>query len=155
MKTSKSLPAIETTSDSINLLTRTQLNIARVPQILNKARALYNGGRYQEALEHCELAYEADAFRNDNLLLLGAIHFQLRNFSESIFYNQQCIRVDPNFAEAYSNLGNSLKELGDMKAATQFYLKVFPITLTQVLQQPILKSVILLFKGHKAQATVL
>lgn len=34
-------------------------------------------------------AYEMDAFRTDNLLLLGAIHFQLRNFSESIFYNQQ------------------------------------------------------------------
>lgn len=27
--------------------------------------------------------------RVDNLLLLGAINFQLRNFSESIFYNQQ------------------------------------------------------------------
>jgi protein O-GlcNAc transferase len=31
--------------------------------------------------------------------------------------------VDPNFAEGYSNLGNALKELGDLKAAVQFYLK--------------------------------
>jgi protein O-GlcNAc transferase len=49
----------------------------------------------------------------------------LRNFSESIFYNQQCIRVDPSFAESYSNLGNALKELGDIAAAAQFYLKVW------------------------------
>ena len=68
--------------------------------------------------------YEADAFRTDNLLLIGAVHFQLRNFSEAIFYCQQCVRVDPNFAEGYSNLGNALKELGDVKAAIQFYLKV-------------------------------
>lgn len=37
---------------------------------------------------------------------------------------QQCIRIDPNFAEAYSNLGNALKELGDVVGAIQFYLKV-------------------------------
>jgi protein O-GlcNAc transferase len=71
----------------------------------------------------CEKIYDVDAFRLDNLLLLGAVHFQLRNYSESVFYNQQSIRVDPNFAEAYSNLGNALKELGDLKGATQFYLK--------------------------------
>jgi protein O-GlcNAc transferase len=91
---------------------------------LNKAQLLYNTGAYSEALICCDKIYEADAHRTDNLLLLGAIHFQLRNFSESIFYNQQCIRVDPNFAESYSNLGNGLKELGDLKGATQFYLKV-------------------------------
>jgi len=55
------------------------------------------------------------------------VHFQLRNLSESIFYNQQCIRVDPNFAEAYSNLGNALKELGDIDGAVQFYLKAIKI----------------------------
>ena len=38
--------------------------------------------------------------------------------------SQQCIRIDPNFAEAYSNLGNALKELGDVAGAVQFYLKV-------------------------------
>jgi hypothetical protein len=113
------------------------------------------------------------------------VHFQLRNYSECIFYNQQAIRIDPNFAgalalirscsqavhvlrlrhtamcvcarlvspslpgvvapdsclagsfrarsllsartdvpEAYGNLGNALKELGDLDGAIQFYLKV-------------------------------
>jgi tetratricopeptide (TPR) repeat protein len=62
---------------------------------IERARALYNSGRYQEALSASDSLYEVDAFRTDNLLLLGCIHFQLRNYSESIFYNQQCIRVDP------------------------------------------------------------
>ena len=35
----------------------------------------------------------------------------------------QAIRVDPEFAEAYSNLGNALKELGDLDAAVQAYDK--------------------------------
>lgn len=99
------------------------LSSGQVLTALSKAQELYNNGSYTEALSQCELVYQADAYRTDNLLLLGALHFQLRNFSESIFYNQQCIRVDPNFAEAYSNLGNALKELGDLKGATQFYLK--------------------------------
>ena len=114
--------------DSLGTLTKASAAEAKVTQIISRAHGLYNTGRYKEALEACEQAYETDAFRTDNLLLLGAIHFQLRNYSESIFYNQQCIRVDPNFAEGYSNLGNALKELGDLKAAIQFYLKVVYIS---------------------------
>ena len=100
------------------------LSAMQVNDLLHKAQLLYNSGAYTEALSCCEKVYESDAHRTENLLLLGAIHFQIRNFSESIFYNQQCIRVDANFAEAYSNLGNALKELGDLKGATKFYLKV-------------------------------
>ncbi len=91
---------------------------------MQKAQGLYNQGAYSDCLIICEKIYDVDAYRLDNLLLLGAVHFQLRNYSESVFYNQQSIRVDPHFAEAYSNLGNALKELGDLKGATQFYLKV-------------------------------
>jgi Tetratricopeptide repeat len=98
----------------------------RITSMLTEAHRAYNSGLYLEALGYCESLYEIDAFRTDNLLLLGAIHFQLRHFSESIFYNQQCLNVDPGFAESYSNLGNSLRELGDLKAAAQFYQKVQP-----------------------------
>lgn len=95
--------------------------------LLERAHYMYNCGQYKDALLNCEDAYEVDAFRTDNLLLLGAIHFQLRNFSECIFYNQQCIRVDPSHSEAFSNLGNALKELGDIHAAIQFYMKAIKL----------------------------
>jgi protein O-GlcNAc transferase len=42
---------------------------------------------------------------------------------QCIFYNQQAIRIEPTFAEAFGNLGNALKELGDIHAAVQSYLK--------------------------------
>ena len=111
-------------SDASATISKLHNNENRLHQMLNQAHSFYNSGQYHAALEICERAYEIDAYRTDNLLLLGAIHFQLRNFSECVFYNQQCIRVDPSFAEAYSNLGNALKELGDTQAAIQFYLKV-------------------------------
>ena len=113
-------------------------------ELFVKAQAAYNAGAYTESLAISEKIYDSaggqtgegaaglianigGTHRTDNLLLMGAAHFQLRNFSESVFYNQQCIRVDPTFAEAYSNLGNALKELGDLKGATQFYLKAIKL----------------------------
>lgn len=44
--------------------------------------------RYKDAQALCEAVYRQGAYRTDNLLLLGAVHFQLRNFSECIVFNQ-------------------------------------------------------------------
>jgi len=103
------------------------MSLAQVAALQQKSYACYTAGAYKEALVCAEKVYDADTHRTDNLLLLGAIHFQLRNFSESIFYNQQCVRVDPTFSEAYSNLGNALKELGDLTGAIQFYMKAIKL----------------------------
>jgi len=96
-------------------------------EMIQLAHMHYSSGRYKEALDVCEGMYITDAYRTENLLLLGATHFQLRNFSECVFYNQQCVRVDPNFAEAFSNLGNALKELGDVQGAIKFYQKAIKL----------------------------
>ncbi|CAM9171507.1 unnamed protein product, partial [Ectocarpus fasciculatus] len=100
---------------------------SRADTLLPKAHALYSKGEYEDAIKVCDTIYDIDAFRTDNLLLLSSVQFQLRNFSEAVFFAQQCIRVDPNFAEAYSNLGNALKELGDLRAAVQFYNKAIKL----------------------------
>ncbi|CAI5724803.1 unnamed protein product [Peronospora effusa] len=99
----------------------------RFTYLFNLAHEQYMAGYYQEALRLCQQLYESDAYRTDNLLLLGALHFQLGNLSESIFYNQQCIRVAPDFVEAYGNLGNALKELGDLSGAVQFYIRAIKL----------------------------
>lgn len=118
--TSKSMTSLDGMKGSSLLIPQNQIN-----SLVTKAQSLYSNGSYSDCLTVCERIYDLDTYRTDNLLLIGAVHFQLRNYSESVFYNQQCIRVDPHFAEAYNNLGNALKELGDLKGATQFYLKVF------------------------------
>jgi len=147
---SKSMTSLEvdsikgsSTARSVTGLSGLQLN-----ELMHKSQLLYNAGSYSDALSCSEKVYESDAYRTENLLLLGAIHFQLRNFSESIFYNQQCIRVDANFAEAYSNLGNALKELGDLKGATKFYLKVLEPFTSDVLSPTSYRYISLFLSNH-------
>lgn len=94
---------------------------------LHRAHLLYSTGNYAGAIEVCEGIYEQEAYRVENLILLGVNHFQLKHHSESIFYLQQAIRVDANCAEAYSNMGNSFKELGDYPSAIQFYLQAIKL----------------------------
>lgn len=65
--------------------------------------------------------YEADPQAPAVLLLLSSIFFQRRMMSESAFYSREAIRVNPNLAEAYSNLGNVHKEQGDVKQALEYY----------------------------------
>jgi len=95
--------------------------------MLAQATQLYEEDKFSEALDVAEKIYNLDATWLDNLLILASAHTQLRNHSESIFYNQQAIRVDPTFAEGYSNLGNTLKELGDINGAVHAYLKAIKL----------------------------
>ena len=41
------------------------------------AHQSYRSGKYSQALEHGNAVYEKNPRRTDNLLLLGAIHFQV------------------------------------------------------------------------------
>lgn len=91
------------------------------------ARHLFETGKLHDCVKDCEETYMHDARNKENLLLLGAAHYSLGNYSEGIFYNQQAIKVDSNFAEAFSNLGNCLRELGDIQAAVEFYLKAIKL----------------------------
>lgn len=129
---------------------------AQLAAMLEVAQQKYDEGLVLDAKKLCEAIYQVrapprtprtppdrgrcrwaqvDATWTDNLILLSAIHFALREHSESMFYCQQAIRVraasggsgsgeagpfltprpppaaeqvDPGAAEAYSNLGAPL-----------------------------------------------
>ena len=87
----------------------------------------YHAGNYRSSREICEGLYLKDASNVDSLILLGAVHFQLKNLSESMFYSQQCIRINPTSCEAHSIMGNCLKELGDIESAVGFFVKAVRI----------------------------
>ncbi|KAJ8598371.1 hypothetical protein CTAYLR_002971 [Chrysophaeum taylorii] len=105
-------------------MSREDVALARLGR---EGQRLYGEGKYKEALLVVEEIYNIDAARPENVLLLGAVHFELQNFAESIFYNQQCIRLEPKMAEAYNNLGNALGEVGDAEGAIQFLLKAIKL----------------------------
>ena len=94
---------------------------ARKP--LLEAQQLYGQCLYIESLKVCESIYVTRPSSTDNLVLMSAIQFQLRNLIESMFYSQQCLRVDQTYAEAFVTIGNCLKEMGKMESALSFFHK--------------------------------
>ncbi|OEL18475.1 putative UDP-N-acetylglucosamine--peptide N-acetylglucosaminyltransferase SEC [Dichanthelium oligosanthes] len=87
----------------------------------------YRSGKYREALEHGNVVYEKNPRRTDNLLLLGAIHYQIRNYDMCIAKNEEALAIDPHFAECYGNMANAWKEKGDIDLAIRYYLTAIQV----------------------------
>ncbi|XP_043720341.1 probable UDP-N-acetylglucosamine--peptide N-acetylglucosaminyltransferase SEC [Telopea speciosissima] len=89
---------------------------------LNLAHQKYKTGNYKQALDHSNAVYERNPRRTDNLLLLGAIHYQLHDFDMCIAKNEEALRIDPHFAECFGNMANAWKEKGNIDLAIRYYL---------------------------------
>jgi len=96
---------------------------SKIQKLLADALTNYENGSYVESLHQAEAMYSASPRNIDVLIMLSANHFQLCNLNESMFYAQQCIRVDVTCSEAYVALGNCIKEMGDLSSAFSFYQK--------------------------------
>ena len=55
------------------------------------------------------------------LLLIGAIYYQLGNFEQCIAFNDRCIILEPQMAEAHANLANALQQLGNFDMSIIYY----------------------------------
>ncbi|GFY81729.1 tetratricopeptide repeat (TPR)-like superfamily protein [Actinidia rufa] len=90
--------------------------------LLALAHQNYKAGNYKHALEHSNAVYERNPLRTDNLLLLGAIYYQLHDFDMCVAKNEEALRIDPHFAECYGNMANAWKEKGNTDLAIRCYL---------------------------------
>ncbi|KAL1523648.1 hypothetical protein AB1Y20_018583 [Prymnesium parvum] len=90
---------------------------------LEHARALYMQEKFDEAQAVCEELLRRSSVRTDVLLLLGACCYQRHDTHNCIHYNRQAIALDANFPEAYSNMANAYKELGELETAIELYRK--------------------------------
>ncbi|XP_042463676.1 probable UDP-N-acetylglucosamine--peptide N-acetylglucosaminyltransferase SEC [Zingiber officinale] len=88
---------------------------------LNLSHENYKAGNYNKALEYSNDVYIKNPKRTDNLLLLGAIYYQLQDFDACIAKNQEALAIDPHFPECYGNMANAWKEKGDINLAIQLY----------------------------------
>ncbi|GMN25847.1 hypothetical protein TIFTF001_001078 [Ficus carica] len=86
------------------------------------AHHMYRAGNYKEALEHSTTVYGRNPNRTENLLLLGAIYYQMHDFDMCIAKNEEAVRLHPHFAECYGNMANALKEKGNIDLAIRYYL---------------------------------
>ncbi|KAH8071879.1 protein N-acetylglucosaminyltransferase [Aureococcus anophagefferens] len=96
------------------------------------AREKYNRRDFAGALACCQAAGCADDDAIDSLLLLGAVHFQLGRWEDCARHTLRCIKrapgvaevaldIEPNFPDACNNLGNALREHGDLEEAIACY----------------------------------
>ncbi|GMJ11255.1 secret agent, partial [Hibiscus trionum] len=86
------------------------------------AHQMYKSGNYKQALDHSSAVYNQNPLRTDNLLLLGAIYYQLHNYDMCIAKNEEALRIEPRFAECYGNMANAWKEKGDIDVAIRYYM---------------------------------
>ncbi|XP_039048945.1 probable UDP-N-acetylglucosamine--peptide N-acetylglucosaminyltransferase SEC isoform X2 [Hibiscus syriacus] len=86
------------------------------------AHQLYKSGNYKQALGHSNAVYDQNPLRTDNLLLLGAIYYQLHDYDMCIAKNEEALRIEPRFAECYGNMANAWKEKGDTDVAIRYYM---------------------------------
>ncbi|XVE90063.1 hypothetical protein DITRI_Ditri20bG0046800 [Diplodiscus trichospermus] len=86
------------------------------------AHQMYKSGNYKQALDHSNAVYNQRPLRTDNLLLLGAIYYQLHDYDMCITKNEEALRIEPRFAECYGNMANAWKEKGDIDVAIRYYM---------------------------------
>ena len=50
------------------------------------AHQMYKSGNYKQALDHSNAVYNQSPLRTDNLLLLGAIYYQVKKIAFFVFF---------------------------------------------------------------------
>ena len=88
---------------------------------------LYSQGNFHEALieGHVLVGKFPDNFIILNII--GAVYTGLNRYCKAIVSYKKAIELKPNFAEAYSNLGNTLNHLGKYQEAIISYKKAIEL----------------------------
>ncbi|XP_006646603.1 probable UDP-N-acetylglucosamine--peptide N-acetylglucosaminyltransferase SEC [Oryza brachyantha] len=94
---------------------------------LEIARERYRAGDYRAALEHCNAVYRANPRLLENLRLLAAVYYQLREFDMCIAKNEEAVAIQPNFPECFNSIANAWSEKGNVDLAIQFYLHAIQV----------------------------
>ncbi|EPQ28914.1 uncharacterized protein PFL1_03715 [Pseudozyma flocculosa PF-1] len=61
------------------------------------------------------------------LLLLSCAYYAAENHAGSLWYNNQILRIDPNYVESMSNIGTTLRALGRWKEAETWWWRAIKL----------------------------
>ena len=92
-------------------------------EMVNQIVALYDQGKFSTVIEQAQACTKQypQAFTVWNLL--GASAAQLGMSDQAVTAFKKVIALKPNYADAYSNLGNTLQDQGDIDQAIKVYKK--------------------------------
>ena len=96
-------------------------------EYLQSIISLFNQGQLQQALS--ESSQLLERFPNSVVLynIAGACNAGLMQFDAAIRSYKMALKINPDYADAYSNMGNALKDKGDLEAAIQSYKQALKI----------------------------
>ena len=103
---------------------KNRTNIAPIPQSeLQSAVSLVTNGKIQEALQIVEPLI--DKYPNESILfnIRGVCNKANNQFNDAIDDFNHAVSIKPDYAEAYYNLGVTLREIGDSDHAIESYKK--------------------------------
>ena len=87
----------------------------------------YNRGQFQQALEQAEVFFKQ--FPNSSVLynICGGVYNAIGQLDASISAYNKALAINPGFALAFNNKGNSCQEQGKLKEAIEAYEKALSI----------------------------
>ena len=92
---------------------------------ITKIIELIKNKSYKEALEHLNNILLEKNIKNPKILnLYGIVQLHLNQLNEAANSFENAIKLDPNFIQAYNNLGNLYVKSGEFLKAIEMYNKV-------------------------------
>ena len=111
------------------LIKPNQNNIIQNPpqEVIDQLVALYNQGQITTAIKQAEIITEQ--YPNAPVIwnILGALRAQIGMLDEAIDAYKKSVFLNPDFAEAYSNMGVALKNQDKLDEAIEAYEKVISL----------------------------
>jgi tetratricopeptide (TPR) repeat protein len=81
------------------------LGFSQNDQVFEQANALYNAGKYAEAIDKYESILSSDVHSSELYFNLGNANYKLNNIAPSIYYYEKALQLSPDDKEIENNLG--------------------------------------------------
>lgn len=90
--------------------------------MLQYAHSMYSSTpRSPALLSLLHLLHDASPTHLPTLLLLACVYYTRQDYQSSLRYNQLILKYDPNYVEAMSNIGTTLRSMGRTAEAEQWW----------------------------------
>lgn len=78
--------------------------VAQNQTLFEKANALYNAGKYAEAIDNYSAILETEKHSTDLYYNLANAHYKLNNIAPSIYYYEKALLLNPNDSDIKNNM---------------------------------------------------